>query len=657
MRHEVGLRDTHRHFGRWLARGATALSFMCAVTVAAHAQTFTVSVGYGANAYGRGTVRSVPAGIDCTVQFPESSTGTCTAPFQAGSTVTLTVTPLSGGTFERWIGYGCETNTTPSCTITVNKTYAGSVGIKPIRYPVTIVGAGNGVGTITAVDPFPYYLQVQLSCRIVLGVASQLCTTTYPHGSRVQLDHTTGSTGGSRLAGYGECPSPGCFALVEGPLTITARFVAPRIDIVGAGAGSGRVVAPTGLGLDCTIIAGATSGNCSRNSDRTEATTLFFSATPNAGSVFAGWAGLCTGFLACATVGAEPPSNTQLVARFDLATFPLTVSGSGSGAGSVQSSPAGIACSIAAGTTSNTCVAQLSGTITLTAAPGTGSAFSGWSGACSGIGTCTVTMSEARSVSARFDGTAATLTVSGTGSGSVSSLPAGVACSLDDGTTSGSCSVVFGVGSTVTLTATPASGWTFLGWAGACSGTGTCQPDLSQDRAVTVAFRRAPVTLSVKGTGTGNGVVTAPLNAINCVITKGTPAATGCDGVFDQHAVVTLTADPQGGSTFGGWEGDGVTCTALICTLTVAQSRSVTARFTAPRAAREIALALLGQVTLTVDERAQLDRFGNKDGTFNLGDFIALLDRTGERLTPDLDTLLRTHRQPSVSQTTQRRIP
>lgn len=42
----------------------------------------------------------------------------------------------------------------------------------------------------------------------------------------------------------------------------------------------------------------------------------------------------------------------------------------------------------------------------LTAAPASGSAFSGWSGACSGTGTCSVTMSQAQSVTAKFTLTA-----------------------------------------------------------------------------------------------------------------------------------------------------------------------------------------------------------------------------------------------------------
>lgn len=77
----------------------------------------------------------------------------------------------------------------------------------------------------------------------------------------------------------------------------------------------------------------------------------------------------------------------------------LDVSRAGSGSGGVTSSPGGIACG-------TTCTAQFTnGTgVTLTATPSPGSTFGGWSGSgCSGIGTCTVTMSQARSVTATFN--------------------------------------------------------------------------------------------------------------------------------------------------------------------------------------------------------------------------------------------------------------
>ena len=82
-------------------------------------------------------------------------------------------------------------------------------------------------------------------------------------------------------------------------------------------------------------------------------------------------------------------------------TFGLTVTVTNAGngvSGSVTSSPSGISCG-------TTCVAPYSsGThVTLTATPGSNSYFSGWSGACSGAGPCTVTMSAAHMATATFN--------------------------------------------------------------------------------------------------------------------------------------------------------------------------------------------------------------------------------------------------------------
>jgi monofunctional biosynthetic peptidoglycan transglycosylase len=80
----------------------------------------------------------------------------------------------------------------------------------------------------------------------------------------------------------------------------------------------------------------------------------------------------------------------------------LTLDITGTGTGTVTSNPAGLA---ACSGSAQACVGTFgSGTVvTLTAAADSGHEFAGWSGACEGITPqCTVTMSEARSVTAHF---------------------------------------------------------------------------------------------------------------------------------------------------------------------------------------------------------------------------------------------------------------
>ena len=66
--------------------------------------------------------------------------------------------------------------------------------------------------------------------------------------------------------------------------------------------------------------------------------------------------------------------------------------------------------------------------------------------------------------------------------------------------------------------------------------------------------------------------------------------------------------------------------------MTINAQGHASARFIATRPAPQMALALLGELSLSPAEQYELDRFGNKDGTFNLVDVLALLSRTGERL-------------------------
>jgi hypothetical protein len=78
--------------------------------------------------------------------------------------------------------------------------------------------------------------------------------------------------------------------------------------------------------------------------------------------------------------------------------YDLSVERTGSGSGTVTSSPAGIDCGVVC---SGTYAAG--SVVTLTAGPASESSFAGWGGDCSGTGPCTLTMSAARSVDAEFE--------------------------------------------------------------------------------------------------------------------------------------------------------------------------------------------------------------------------------------------------------------
>lgn len=157
----------------------------------------------------------------------------------------------------------------------------------------------------------------------------------------------------------------------------------------------------------------------------------------------------------------------------------LTVTDSGNGKGTVTSSPAGISCG-------GTCTASFaSGTsVALTATPAAGATFNGWSGACSGKGTCSVVLNANTTVGASFTLPPAnvTVTLAGRGTGTVTSSPAGINCPQ-------TCTANLGKGAQVTLTASSAAGFPFAGWSGACSGTSpTCNFTVKGTTAVTATF-------------------------------------------------------------------------------------------------------------------------------------------------------------------------
>ena len=148
-------------------------------------------------------------------------------------------------------------------------------------------------------------------------------------------------------------------------------------------------------------------------------------------------------------------------------TYTLSVARSGTGSGSVSSSPSGIQCGSDCSETYAASTAVL-----LTATPAAGSSFTGWSGACSGTASsCTVNMTSALSVTANFTVATATrlltLSKSGTGAGTVNSTPVGFTCLADCGVASAS----FPSNTAITLTAHAVTGSQFAGWSGACSGT------------------------------------------------------------------------------------------------------------------------------------------------------------------------------------------
>jgi hypothetical protein len=181
---------------------------------------------------------------------------------------------------------------------------------------------------------------------------------------------------------------------------------------------------------------GPQTGTCenkmSNEGEGYEATFLY--AKPKAGSKFVKWTITGGPFEGCETFAGgclpyvEPAGGsgtTEVTAEFALdEKFKLTVTKSGAGSGGVISSPAGINCG-------GTCSAEFEKgkVVKLTATPESGSEFREWTGACIGaVSPCEVTMTEAKTVNARFSHSRPLLTLNKSGYGAVKAKPKGISC-------------------------------------------------------------------------------------------------------------------------------------------------------------------------------------------------------------------------------------
>jgi hypothetical protein len=519
--------DTFSDFTGW--SGACSGTGSCVVTLDAAKtvnatftlQTFALTVTKDGN--GTGTVTSSPAGINCGADCSES--------YDANTVVTLTPTP---DTFSDFTGWSGACSGTGSCVVTMDAAKTVNATFTLQTFALTVTKDGTGTGTVTS-SP------AGINC-------GGDCSETYDANTVVTLTPTPGAF--SDFTGWsGACTGTGsCVVTMDAAKSVNATFTLQTfaLTVTKDGNGTGTVTSSP-AGINC-------GGDCSETYDANTVVTL--TATPDTFSDFTGWSGACTGTGSCVvTLDAAKSVN----ATFTLQTFALTVAKDGTGTGTVTSSPAGIDCG---GDCSESYDANT--VVTLTATPGALSTFAGWSGACTGTGSCVVTMDAAKSVTATFtlQTFALTVTKDGSGAGTVTSSPAGINCG-------GDCSETYDGGTVVTLTATPGSLSTFAGWSGACSGTGSCIVTMDAAKSVNATFTLQTFTLTVTKSGTATGTVTSSPAGIDC--------GGDCSEVFNGGTMVTLTPTPDAGAMFTGWSG---ACTGLgSCVVTLDAAKSVNASF------------------------------------------------------------------------------
>ena len=473
------------------------------------------------NTDGGGTVSSSPAGISC-------SGPSCAAAFGLGTFVTLSQTPALGATFTGWTGAGCAGVGT--CGVQM---YGPTLVTASYTFPLNVTRYNNGGGTVTSA-------QAGINCG-----GGGACSSQVAVGTATTL--TAVPDAGASLLGWTGCDSTSgntCSVTINAVKNVQAKFGFP-VSVLRQSAAMGTVTGTGGMNCGVTCVVSYGYGE-----------VVGLTAVPDTGSGFgfSNWSGCdsATG----SNCSVQPFSARTVTAIFSNA---VAVSITPSGAGTVTSVPAGISC----GATCNAVFAS-GASVALTASPGSGATFAGFSGCDSVAGsTCNLTLSANKSVTASFSYPLSVTVAGGTG-GTVSSSPAGINCSP-------TCSASYANGIGVTLTATPQPGASLLSWSGGgCSGAGACVVTMTAAQNVTAQFA-FPMTVSKAGAGTGT--VTSSPAGINCGVT--------CGANFTAGQTVVLTAAAAGGSSFSSWSGcpspSGLTCTAPMSAV-----RNVTATFNSP---------------------------------------------------------------------------
>jgi Divergent InlB B-repeat domain/Right handed beta helix region len=269
-----------------------------------------------------------------------------------------------------------------------------------------------------------------------------------------------------------------CMAAYKGELYAATQNQIMGIEVWGAG----NFVSPSEVPQYSLTNSVSGSGDLAFNPPDViydENTVVTITATPDAGWLFSGWGDDLTGNTNPETITMD--TSKIVTANFielPSGQFELTVTSSGSG--SVTLSPPDV-------------LYDVDTVVTLTAVPDAGWAFAGWGGELSGnTNPTTILMDADKFVTATFVAvgpTQYTLTVSTSGSGSVTLNPTGG---------------VYDVDTVVTLTPTPLTGWIFSGWSGDLTGAadpGSITMDADKTVIATFMEKTSPDQPTAVGTG------------------------------------------------------------------------------------------------------------------------------------------------------------
>jgi len=474
------------------------------------------------------------------------------------------------------------------------------------------------------------------------------CTSYVPPGAEITLTAT--SYGDSPFAGWGGACSgteSRCTLVMDGDRDVTATFTGQvvkeyELTAYRAGNGKGTIESePSG------VYVGSTFSYDYNNF--AEGTTVTLTATPNANSKFVGWSGDCSstdGNKCTITMNSDKQATAEF-ASTEAVKYTLTIKKSGTGSGIISSSK-NIRCG-------DVCYEYVNEgeSVVLTATPDASSSFDGWSGDCSGTGTCTITANLDLQATATFSlkekkaepiepeiacgelnqqicDSLACAKISNCYSGCKSpyvkngekcaECPQGTkyvqgkcASESDDsyytlavtrkgpGTVTAPfykiycgqyCSAMYRKGSMAELTAYPDEGGArFSGWEGNCTGTGSkCALTFDGEKKVTANFKGPPAWYKLKINLSGDGIV------VSGETPSGINCGTICSKDYLEETTVELLATPKEDKKFKEWQGACIHNNS-VCSVTMDGHKSVNVVF-ADVGVRKLRLSFIGNGTV-----------------------------------------------------------
>ncbi len=522
-------------FTGWSGGGCSGTS-TCTITLAgANATTtatFTPQHLILVTVSGSGSVSSSPSGITACTSAGGVS---CAGAFTDGTPVTLTATPSSGSIFSGWSGSGCSGTST--CTITLpSGANASATATFTAQHTLAVAVAGSTARSARA----------RRNHGLRRGGWNQLRRHLHRWNSSHAHRHSRRRKHLLRLERRRLRRNLDLHHHAGGLQLRDHRHLYRSTHPHGDGGRRRRGQLQPGWSHELYSLGWK---QLHRDLQRWSPNHAPAPLRAAAASSRVGPAAPASGTSSCTVTlsGANAATTATFTAQH---TLTVTVAGNGS----VSSNPSGITNCTAAGGTSYSIGTFNDGVpVTLTATPGSGSVFTGWSnGGCTGTSTCTVTLSGASVATTATFTAQHTLTVTVAGNGSVSSSPGW-----------NHCMHLFRwnqlhrdlqrSGVPVTLTATPGSSAIFSGWtSGACTGTAACTVTLSGTNAATTATFTTQHTITVTVTGHGS-VGSSPSGISGCTAAGGN----SCVGTFNDGVPVTLTATNGSGSVFSGWSGSG----------------------------------------------------------------------------------------------------